>query len=142
MFEKNLKNRMKEAKLTAAELSRRTGISKAAISQYLSGINRPCGKRIDKLAEALGCTVMDLVNDMSEPAASPTCCQPGRMVGVWNPQVLTTQQAAKLMHKSVKFVQQGLQEGVFPFGYAVKTSGQWSYFISAVKFTECTGIPV
>lgn len=141
MFEKNLKNRMKEAKLTAAELSRRTGISKAAISQYLSGINRPCGARASKLADVLGCTVIDLFSD-AEPAASPTCCQPGRAVNVWNPQVLTTQQAAKLMHKSVKFVQQGLRDGVFPFGYAVKTSDQWSYFISVAKFTEYTGIQV
>jgi len=49
--------------------------------------------------------------------------------------------AAKLMRKSYDFVAKGLQDGVFPFGYAVKLQ-DWSYYISAVKFTECTGIPI
>ena len=48
---------------------------------------------------------------------------------------------ARLMGKSKAFVTQGLQDGVFPWGYAVKLK-QWSYFVSAVKFTELTGIEI
>ena len=44
--------------------------------------------------------------------------------------------AAKLMNKNVEFLYMGLQQGIFPFGYAVKTSTKYSYFISSVKFEE------
>lgn len=50
--------------------------------------------------------------------------------------------AAKLMNKNVEFLYMGLQQGIFPFGYAVKTSTKYSYFISSVKFEEYTGIKV
>lgn len=50
--------------------------------------------------------------------------------------------AAQLMGKNVEFVYMGLQQGIFPFGYAVKTSGRYSYYISSVKFEEFTGIKV
>ena len=43
--------------------------------------------------------------------------------------------------KSKEWVKQGLRDGVFPWGYAVKLTN-WSYFISSVKFTEYTGIKV
>jgi hypothetical protein len=37
----------------------------------------------------------------------------------------------------------GLQDGVFPFGYAVKISGKrFSYYISPKKFSEYTGLAV
>ena len=50
--------------------------------------------------------------------------------------------AAKLMNKNVEFLYMGLQQGIFPFGYGVKTSTKYSYFISSVKFEEYTGIKV
>lgn len=50
--------------------------------------------------------------------------------------------AARLMGKNVEFVYMGLQQGLFPFGYAVKTSTRYSYFISSQKFEEYTGIRV
>ena len=50
--------------------------------------------------------------------------------------------AAKLMNKNVEFLYMGLQQGIFPFGYAVKTSIKYSYFIRSVKFEEYTGIKV
>lgn len=55
---------------------------------------------------------------------------------------LSVDQAAKLMEASKQFVRIGLQQGIFPWGYAVKTSSQWTYFISKQKFTEHTGINV
>jgi hypothetical protein len=46
------------------------------------------------------------------------------------------------MNVSEQFVRIGLQKGVFPWGYAVKMSSRWTYFISPEKFTEHTGIQV
>lgn len=55
---------------------------------------------------------------------------------------LTVKETAELMNCSEQFVRKGLRNGTFPFGYAVKTSSFWTYFISAEKFTEFTGIKV
>lgn len=55
---------------------------------------------------------------------------------------MTVSQTAKLMNVSEQFVRIGLQTGKLPFGYAVKMSGQYTYFISPKKFTEFTGIEV
>ena len=55
---------------------------------------------------------------------------------------LSVAECASLMGVSEQFVRVGLQMGVFPWGYAVKMSSQWTYFISPVKFTEHTGIRV
>lgn len=54
----------------------------------------------------------------------------------------TPAQAARLMHKRPAFVRQGLRDGVFPWGYAVKTGTRYSYYISPAKFTEYTGISI
>ena len=51
-------------------------------------------------------------------------------------------EAAKLLGASEQFVRIGLQQNQLPFGFAVKTSGQWSYVITKQKFEETTGIKV
>lgn len=55
---------------------------------------------------------------------------------------LSVIKAAELMNVSEQFIRIGLQKGVFPWGYAVKMSSQWTYFISIEKFQEFTGIQV
>jgi hypothetical protein len=55
---------------------------------------------------------------------------------------MTVEQCADMMQVSPQFVRIGLQKGVLPFGYAVKMSGRWTYFISRQKFIEHTGIEV
>jgi hypothetical protein len=55
---------------------------------------------------------------------------------------MSISQTAHLMNVSEQFIRIGLQRGIFPFGYAVKMSSRWTYFISADKFTEHTGIQV
>ena len=40
-------------------------------------------------------------------------------------------------------VRKGLQQGVFPWGYAVKTSEhRWAYFINANRFAAIEGVSV
>lgn len=50
---KRLKDLMKTREITAAELSRRSGIRASSISDYLKGKYEPKQDKIDKLAEAL-----------------------------------------------------------------------------------------
>ncbi len=54
----------------------------------------------------------------------------------------TTAVCARLLGKSEQFVRIGLQRKTLPFGWAVKTSSQWDYFISPVLFQQYTGIVV
>lgn len=55
---------------------------------------------------------------------------------------LSVATVARLMNVSEQFIRMGLQKGILPFGYAVKMSSQYTYFISPQKFTEYTGIQV
>lgn len=55
---------------------------------------------------------------------------------------MSVKDVAKLMNASEQFVRRGLQAGIFPWGYAVKTSNRYTYWISKVKFTMYTGIEV
>lgn len=50
--------------------------------------------------------------------------------------------AAELLGASEQFIRVGLQNKELPFGFAVKTSGQWTYVITKQKFEESTGIKV
>ena len=130
-FADKLKNLMKDFGLTQSKLSDLTGIGKSSISQYLSGKNEPAEDRKKQIALALG-VQENYFNQFSETAATV------QHDGVVN---LPVTLAAKLMKKSKEWVMQGLRDGVFPWGYAVKLQ-KWSYFISSVKFTEYTGIEV
>lgn len=46
--------------ITQTELSERTGISQAAISQYLTGKSMPGFYKLDRIARALDCNIDDL----------------------------------------------------------------------------------
>lgn len=55
---------------------------------------------------------------------------------------LSVSKVAKLMNVSEQFIRIGLQKGIFPWGYAIKMSTKWTYYVSPTKFTEATGIEV
>ncbi len=134
MFKDQLKKAMSEKNYNITMLSNVSGIGKSSLSQYLSGKNIPSENRIVELAEALGCDPEDLT--VNEDKVVEEVVQENK---VWN---VPVELAAKLMHKKNEFLYQGLQEGVFPFGYAVKMSSKWTYYISSAKFEEYTGIQV
>lgn len=50
--------------------------------------------------------------------------------------------AASLLGASEQFIRIGLQKKELPIGFAVKTSGHWTYVITKQKFEEATGIKV
>lgn len=56
-FSEQLKKAMLERNMTQAELSALTGIGKSSISQYISGKNEPKELALNKIAEALDCSV-------------------------------------------------------------------------------------
>lgn len=130
MFADKLKRLMNELNISQTRLASLTGIGKSSISQYLSGKNEPCKERKREIAKALG-----VKEDYFEPLDINAVVTYDKAVNL--PVVV----AAQLMHKSKEFIKQGLRDGVFPWGYAVKLK-QWSYFISSVKFTEYTGIAI
>lgn len=129
-FAEKLKNLMEDLDLSQSKLSELTGIGKSSISQYLSGKNEPSRDRKKEIARVLG--VQENYFEMFAPV---TTVQHDGVVNI--PVILV----ANLMKKSKEWVMQGLRDGVFPWGYAVKLTN-WSYFISSVKFTEYTGIGV
>lgn len=128
-FSQNLEKLMRDMCISQTKLSELTGIGKSSISQYLSGKNEPSRERKREIARAFG--VEDNYFDAFLPDAEI------RRDSVNVPTALI----AALMGKSKLWVEKGLQDGVFPWGYAVKMK-RWSYFVSAVKFTEYTGIDV
>lgn len=129
-FSEKLKTLMRTLGISQTKLSELTGIGKSSISQYLSGKNEPANERKIEIARALG--VQDDYFNAIDAAAKV------QSNSVYN---LPIPVAAKLMGKSKYWVMQGLRDGVFPFGYAVKLKN-WSYFISSTKFTEYTGIDI
>lgn len=129
-FSEKLKTLMRTLGISQTKLSELTGIGKSSISQYLSGKNEPANERKIEIARALG--VQDDYFNAIDAAAKV------QSNSVYN---LPIPVAAKLMGKSKDWVMQGLRDGVFPFGYAVKLKN-WSYFISSTKFTEYTGIDI
>lgn len=130
MFNKLLKQAMKDKGLSATALSAATGIGKSSISQYLNGKNEPTDKRKTIIAAAL-----DLPADyFQKEEVKETINETGANLPV--------AVAARLMGKTREFIYQGLRDGVFPWGYAVKMGVKWSYYISPVAFAKYTGLPV
>ena len=129
-FADRLKTAMGEAGLTQSGLSEKTGASKAAISQYLSGKNTPGPDRVKALADATGVSfdfLMGYTDTTGKVEASPV-------------KKITVKAAARCLGKSDQFVRIGLQRGRLPFGDAVPGTGdKWSYYINPVKFRDYVG---
>lgn len=128
-FSKKLASALEELELSQVEACRLTGVSKPAMSQYLSGVNVPPKAKQERIAKALG-----LEKDFFENRED-TNLEDEEVFNV------LVEVAAKAMGKSREFVEQGLQQQRFDFGYAVQMN-EWSYFISSAKFYEKTGIRV
>lgn len=129
-FVERLKYAMEQADLKQSALSELTGISKAAISQYLSGKNTPSLERIKVLADATGVTFDFLMGHGAAPLKEVP------------PSVkkISVKEAARCMGKSDQFVRIGLQRGLLPFGNAVPGTGsKWIYYINPAKFREYVG---
>ena len=93
-FAERLKYAMEQADLKQSALSEQAGISKAAISQYLSGKNTPNQERIKALADVTGVTFDFLMGYGAAPVTDAP--PPVKKISV--------KEAARCMGKSDQFV--------------------------------------
>lgn len=123
-FSSKLKNAMQELSLTQSQIARLTGKSKASISQYLSGKQVPPEALQQEIAKSLG-----LKTDYFGSS--------GGMAEVKPITRMSVAEAARLLRVSRDTVYGGLQQGAFPWGYAIKTTDKsWTYIINADRFKE------
>ena len=132
-FNDRLKAAMSEANLTQAALAGMVDVSKASMSGYLSGKVNPPEKVKEKIALALGKSHNFFrVEEVNLEIAAD---------GGYR---LKVDLAAKLMGISERTLKHGLQNGDFPWGYAIlnPATGTHTYWISRIRFSTETGIPV
>lgn len=133
-FNEKLRKAMQQLNINQAQVVGLTGKSKGSISMYLSGKTVPSEQAQSALAVSLG-----LAPDYFEQEESPITFKPSRCEdGI---PTLTVGEVAKLMHKHTNTIALGLQQGVFPWGYAIRTGEhRWAYFINAKRFAEIEGV--
>lgn len=134
-FDEKLKKAMQQLGINQAQLVGMTGIGKSSISQYLSGKNVPSEERQRNIAVSLGLEADYFEED--EPVVVMAKQNSGVIAE------LRTKDAGKLMRMNHKTVEHGLRQGVFPWGYAIKTSeNRHRYFVNARRFAEVEGVEV
>lgn len=131
-FSEKLRKAMQDLGISQAQVVGLTGIGKSSISQYLSGKNTPTEERQKNIAVSLG-----LVSDYFTRDDVQTVVMPKEALESGEIRRLDVQDAAKLLGMNHNTVRKGLQQGVFPWGYAIHTSeNRWVYFINAARFAE------
>lgn len=128
-FADRLKRAMAEAHMSQSDFSAKAGISKAAISQYLSCKNQPRAEKIAHMAEVLGTTAAILMGYESPQTLQKVSAER-----------INTRTAARCLGKSENFIRNGLQNGILPFGSAVPGTGKkFIYYINPDQFREYAG---
>jgi len=131
-FARNLKAIMEEQNLNQKDLSDLTGIGKSSLSQYLSGKNIPHEQRIAEIAVALGVSTARLMVDIKPIEIE--------LPLILNHQKISIEETSRRLGKSPQFVRMALQNGVAPFGFATKVSGNsFDYHISPKLLAEYIG---
>ncbi len=130
MFKDLLKQVADERGMNNAVLAKALDVAPASVGYYLSGKVNPPDKKKEQFALSLGLDADFFKRGEIDKDIA--------VIGY----KLPIDMAARLMGISDDTLRKGLQDGVFPFGYAVKTSKKWTFWISAPRFTQETGIPV
>lgn len=137
-FSEKLKKAMQELQLNQRQVCGMTGKSKGSVSQYLSGKQIPSEEVQCDIAVSLGLDQDYFTKDDSQTVVLPTKEVRNGVI----PR-LDVEKAAKLLQMNHNTVRKGLQQGVFPWGYAIKTSeNRWCYFINANRFAEVEGVAI
>lgn len=136
LFDQKLKCAMQELHLNQAQICGLTGKSKGSVSQYLAGKQVPSEEVQREIATALGLAS----NYFEKPEKRIDVLPSSELRNKVIPR-LDVCEAARIMNMSHTTVRAGLQQGVFPWGYAIHTSdNRWTYFINAKRFAEIEGI--
>lgn len=122
----NLRREMISHDLTTAQLSELSGVSKANLNKYLDGKYKPAQNVLERLASAIGCEV----DDLSKPDEVKTLRKPGN---------ITVAYAAQQLGIPTQTLRVALQQGLYPFGVAIKMSGRYTYQITPSLFEEYIG---
>lgn len=134
-FGEKLKKAMQQLGINQAQVVGMTGKSKGSISQYLSGRQIPPTDAQRNIAISLG---LDPDYFSTEEPTVKMLKRTGDVI-----QEIRTTSVGKLMRMNHETVEKGLIQGVFPWGYAIKTSeNRYRYFINARRFAEIEGIEV
>lgn len=134
-FSEQLKEAMQQLGINQSQVVGMTGIGKSSISQYLSDINVPTEERQKHIAVSLGLAPDYFSKENKQVVAF------SKQVLNEGIQRLDVMVAAKILGMTHTTVRKGLQQGVFPWGYAIKTSAnRWTYFINAKRFAQIEGI--
>ena len=102
-----------------------TGVPASSLSIWLNSDVEPSELRKQQIAEALG-----LDSDFFGVFRKEF--QPER-------ESFAPKEASEMTGCGVEFVHCGLQQRVFPWGYAVNRDGKWSYWINRKKFLDVEG---
>lgn len=136
-FSEKLKKAMQQLGLRQSQVAGMTGCSKGSISQYLSGKNTPLADKQRDIAVSLG-----LAPDYFEETGRESVI-PSQNIDIGSIRQLSVSDAAKMLNMNHNTVRKGLQQGVFPWGYAIHTSERrWVYFINATRFVEIEGVEI
>lgn len=133
-FSEKLKQAMQQLGINQAQVVGMTGKSKGSISMYLNDKTVPSEQVQSDIAVSLG-----LAPDYFEQEDTVTASlkESGTISRI------KTEDAAKLLGIDKRTLRLGLQQGVFPWGYAIRTSEhRWAYFINARRFAEIEGVAV
>lgn len=135
-FSEKLKKAMQQLGLNQAQVVGLTGKSKGSISMYLNDKTVPSEKVQSDIAVSLG-----LAPDYFEQEEAAVVVMPKGAEG--KIKKMLPEEAAVFLGMDKGTVRKGLQQGVFPWGYAIKTSeNRWAYFINARRFAEIEGVTV
>ena len=128
MFAQKLKQAMKELGLKQVQVATLTGKTKSSISEYVAGNVIPPKSVQKQIAVSLGLSEDYFVDEFLETLKRHTVPQ------------ITPENVARMLGVSPQTIRKGLQQKVFPWGYAIQTSDRWRYIINAKKFAEVEGI--
>lgn len=135
-FSEKLKKAMQQLEINQAQVVGLTGKSKGSISMYLNDKTVPSEKVQSDIAVSLG-----LAPDYFEQEEAAVVVMPKGAKG--KIKKMLPEEAAVFLGMDKGTVRKGLQQGVFPWGYAIKTSeNRWAYFINARRFAEIEGVTV
>lgn len=137
-FSEKLKKAMHDLELNQRQVCSLTGKSKGSVSQYLSGKQIPSEKAQSDIAVSLGLDPDYFSAEDEKPAMiAKEALTDGKI------RRMLPEEAAVYLGMDKGTVRKGLQQGVFPWGYAVKTSEhRWAYFINANRFAAIEGVSV
>lgn len=135
-FSEKLKQAMQQLGVNQAQVVGMTGKSKGSISMYLNDKTVPSEQVQSDIAVSLG-----LAPDYFEQEEATVVTIPKGAEG--KIRRMLPEEAAVFLGVDKGTVRKGLQQGVFPWGYAVKTSeNRWTYFINANRFAAIEGVVV